>query len=89
MYKPKLKMNPVEPVGHYAVRIHWNDGHSTGQIFVDRCAKFARVKNPANRGPESRQGQRQVDNSIPRMARRSRSSAVCVLNKRTRLRSEP
>lgn len=30
MYKPKLKMNSVEPVGRYAVRIFWNDGHSSG-----------------------------------------------------------
>jgi DUF971 family protein len=30
MYKAKLKMNSVEPVGRYAVRIYWNDGHNTG-----------------------------------------------------------
>ena len=30
MYKPALKMNGVEPVGNYAVKIDWNDGHSTG-----------------------------------------------------------
>jgi DUF971 family protein len=30
MYKPALKMNSVEPVGQYAVRIYWSDGHSTG-----------------------------------------------------------
>lgn len=35
MYKPKLKMNSVEPVGRYAVRIHWNDGHSTGIYSFD------------------------------------------------------
>lgn len=30
MYKPALKIDSVEPVGNYALRIRWNDGHSTG-----------------------------------------------------------
>jgi DUF971 family protein len=30
LYKPKLKMDKVEPVGQYAIRIHWNDGHNSG-----------------------------------------------------------
>jgi len=30
MYKPALKMLGVEPVGNYAIRIHWSDGHSSG-----------------------------------------------------------
>jgi DUF971 family protein len=30
MYKPAPKMLNVEPVGAYAVKIHWNDGHSGG-----------------------------------------------------------
>jgi DUF971 family protein len=30
MYAPALKMLNVEPVGKYAIRIHWSDGHSTG-----------------------------------------------------------
>jgi DUF971 family protein len=30
MYKPTLKMLGVEPVGNYAIRIQWNDGHDTG-----------------------------------------------------------
>ena len=30
MYKAALKILSVEPVGSYAIRIHWNDGHSTG-----------------------------------------------------------
>jgi DUF971 family protein len=35
MFKPALKMNSVEPVGQYAIRIFWNDGHSTGIYSFD------------------------------------------------------
>ena len=30
MFKPALKMLNAEPVGNYAIRIHWSDGHSSG-----------------------------------------------------------
>jgi DUF971 family protein len=30
LYKPALKIGSVEPVGSYALRIKWNDGHSAG-----------------------------------------------------------
>lgn len=30
MYKPTLKMLGVEPMGNYAIRINWSDGHNTG-----------------------------------------------------------
>jgi DUF971 family protein len=30
MYKPRIKMNDIEEIGSYAVRIHWNDGHNAG-----------------------------------------------------------
>jgi DUF971 family protein len=30
IFKPALRMNSVEEVGSYAVRIFWNDGHSSG-----------------------------------------------------------
>ena len=35
MYKPTLKMLNVEPVGNYAIRINWSDGHSTGIYSFD------------------------------------------------------
>jgi DUF971 family protein len=35
MFKPTLKMLNAEPVGAYAIRIHWSDGHSTGIYSFD------------------------------------------------------
>jgi len=30
MFQPALKMEAVEPVGAYAIRIDWSDGHKAG-----------------------------------------------------------
>lgn len=30
MFKPALKIQEVEPIGNYALRLKWNDGHNTG-----------------------------------------------------------
>lgn len=30
MFKPAIQMLNVEPVGNYAIRIYWNDKHSSG-----------------------------------------------------------
>jgi len=40
MYKPALKMLNVEPMGHYAIQIHWNDGHNTGIYSYDYLRKI-------------------------------------------------
>src|ERR1043166_3079144 len=40
MYKPKLKMLNVEPVGSYAIQISWNDGHSAGIYSYDHLRKI-------------------------------------------------
>ena len=54
MYKPKLKMEQVEPVGKYAIRIVWNDGHSTGIYSWDhlrRICPCAECSSPSASGP--------------------------------------
>jgi len=35
MYKARDKMVDIEPVGNYALRIVWNDGHNTGIYSYD------------------------------------------------------
>lgn len=40
MYKPVLKMIGVEPIGNYAVKIEWSDGHSTGIYSYDHFRKI-------------------------------------------------
>jgi DUF971 family protein len=51
MYKPKERMVSIEPVGNYALRIVWADGHNTGIYSYDHlrhicpCAE-CRAKTP-------------------------------------------
>ena len=40
MYTPTLKMTHVEEVGHYAIRILWNDGHNTGIYSFDHLRRI-------------------------------------------------
>ena len=40
MYKPALKMLGVEPVGNYAIRINWSDGHNTGIYSYEHLRKI-------------------------------------------------
>lgn len=35
LYRPALKMDKVETVGNYAIRIGWNDGHDSGIYSYD------------------------------------------------------
>jgi len=40
MFKPALKMLAVEPVGNYAIRINWSDGHSSGIYSYDHLRRI-------------------------------------------------
>lgn len=40
MYTPKLRMLTVEEVGHYAFRVAWSDGHSSGIYSYDHLRKI-------------------------------------------------
>jgi len=40
MFTPRPKIVNVEEVGAYAIRIHWNDGHSTGIYSFEHLRKI-------------------------------------------------
>lgn len=40
LYKPAARMLEVEPVGNYAIRIVWNDGHSSGIYSYEHLRKI-------------------------------------------------
>ena len=40
MFKPALKMLGVEPIGNYAIRINWSDGHNTGIYSWDHFRRI-------------------------------------------------
>ncbi|MBK9167384.1 MAG: DUF971 domain-containing protein [Bryobacterales bacterium] len=40
MYQPPLRILSVEPVGSYAIRIAWSDGHSTGIYSYDHLRRI-------------------------------------------------
>lgn len=40
MFKPKERMVNIEPVGNYALRITWADGHNTGIYSYDHLREI-------------------------------------------------
>ena len=50
MFKPAMKMVSIEPVGSYAMKIAWSDGHDTGIYSYDHlrsicpCAECRAIK---------------------------------------------
>jgi DUF971 family protein len=40
MYKPTLRINDVEAVGGYAIRMSWSDGHNTGIYSFDHLRRI-------------------------------------------------
>ncbi len=53
MYAPRLKMVQVEPVGNYALRIVWNDGHSTGLYSFEHFRSICPCPECAGRASNS------------------------------------
>ena len=50
MYTPALKMLDVEPVGQYAIKIGWNDGHSSGIYSYDHLREICPCTECASTG---------------------------------------
>jgi len=46
MFTPALKMVSVEPVGNYAIRIIWSDGHSSGIYSYEHLRKISPEPEP-------------------------------------------
>jgi DUF971 family protein len=44
MYKPALKMLGVEPVGNYAIRINWSDGHNSGIYSYEHLRRICQCE---------------------------------------------
>jgi DUF971 family protein len=44
MFQPALKMLAVEPVGNYAIRINWSDGHSSGIYSYDHFRQICQCE---------------------------------------------
>ena len=40
MFKPALKINNIEEVGNYAIKIEWSDGHSSGIYSWEHLRKI-------------------------------------------------
>ena len=53
MFKPALKMLSVEPVGNYAIRIDWSDGHNAGIYSYEH---FRRICQCPECKPQSEPG---------------------------------
>ena len=39
--RPDLKLDGMEPIGNYAVRLGWNDGHSSGLYTWETLQRLA------------------------------------------------
>ena len=51
MFKPALKMLGVEPVGNYAIRINWSDGHNTGIYSYEHFRRICQCPECNNKKP--------------------------------------
>ena len=44
MFQPALKIVNVEPMGNYAIRINWSDGHSSGIYSYDHFREICQCE---------------------------------------------
>jgi DUF971 family protein len=50
LYQPALKIEKVEPVGNYAIRLGWSDGHNTGIYSYEHFRRICPCPECAARG---------------------------------------
>jgi len=50
LFKPALKMLGVEPVGNYAIRINWSDGHNSGIYSYEHFRRICPCPECAGQG---------------------------------------
>jgi DUF971 family protein len=51
--RPDLALEGMEPVGNYAVRFAWNDGHSSGLYTWETLRRLCHELPPSPAGPAS------------------------------------
>ena len=73
MFKPALKMLSVEPVGNYAIRINWSDGHNTGIYSFEHFRRDLPV-----RGVQAAVAQTVTDEQDKKAARIAGPRFICV-----------
>jgi len=44
--RPDIKLEGMEPIGSYAVRLSWNDGHSSGLYTWEALDRIAQSYRP-------------------------------------------
>jgi DUF971 family protein len=49
--RPDLKLEGMEPIGNYAVRLAWNDGHSSGLYTWETLERLAREAQESSQDP--------------------------------------
>jgi DUF971 family protein len=51
MFQPALKMLSAAPVGNYAIRIDWSDGHKTGIYSYEHFRRICPCDECAGAAP--------------------------------------
>jgi DUF971 family protein len=56
IYKPAVRIDEVEAVGGYAIRLRWNDGHSTGIYSYEYLRSICPCPDCARRAARTESG---------------------------------